>query len=422
MAFIVIILILAGITTSASTTTATNSTKLELLHRERNGNYSHWFQQRMKRDAKRVAYLMNHMEQVDFVGEVVSGVNEGVGEYIIPIEIGSPPIAQHVIMDTGSDLIWVQCQKCQQCHSQFDPIFDPARSSSYTEIPCESSACDRLNGKQDCDREGSCSYRASYADVSESKGTLVFETIVFGDVRILNMAIGCGYMNKGTFGHQAGIMGLGAGPLSLVYEIPVGGFFSYCLPSRDSQVSGSLVIGKEAISTGSVWVPLLSSIKNPSFYYVRMIGLGVGGIRLPISEDIFHLTESGDGGVIIDSGTTVSRFPKVAYEAFRDAFIAQTMDIPRAPGVDLFDTCFNLPNTIDMPLVSFHFWSDIGEVSLVIPPRNFLVVVDNMRTACFAFAPSPASFSIIGNIQQEQIKISYNTVGGTLGFGPDLCM
>ncbi|KAL0000300.1 hypothetical protein SO802_019902 [Lithocarpus litseifolius] len=283
------------------------------IERERNGNYSHWFQQRMKRDTKRVVYLMNRMEQVDFVGEVVSGVNEGV-------------------------------------------------------------ACDKLNGKQDCDHEGSCSYRAPYANGAEFKGTLVFETVVFGDIRILNMAIGCGYTNKGTFGHQARIMGLGVGPLSLVYEIPVGGFFSYFFPIRDSQH------------------------KEPKFYYVWMIGLGVRGIRLPISEDIFHLTESGDGGVIMDSGTTVSRFPKVAYEAFCDAFIAQTMDIPRAPGVDLFDTCFSLPNTTAMSLVSFHFWSDIGEVSLVIPPRNFLVAVDNMGTACFAFAPSPASFSIIGNI------------------------
>ena len=153
-----------------------------------------------------------------------------------------------------------------------------------------------------------------------------------------------------------------------------------------------------------------------------MTRLGVKRIWLPIFKDIFHLTESSDGEVIMDSGTTVSRFPKVAYEAFRDAFIAQTMDIPRALGVDLFDTCFSLPNTIDVPSVSFHFWSDIGEVSLVIPPRNFLVAVDNMGTYCFAFAPSPASFSIIGNIQQEQIKISYDTVGRTLGFGPDLCM
>ena len=47
----------------------------------------------MKHDAKRVAHLMNRMEQVDIVRELVSGVNEGIGEYIIPIAIGSPPIA-----------------------------------------------------------------------------------------------------------------------------------------------------------------------------------------------------------------------------------------------------------------------------------------------------------------------------------------
>ena len=74
------------------------------------------------------------------------------------------------------------------------------RSSSYIEIPCESLACDRLNGKMDCDHDGSCSYRA-YGGGSESKRTPVFETIVFGDARILNMAIGCGHMNKDTFGH-----------------------------------------------------------------------------------------------------------------------------------------------------------------------------------------------------------------------------
>ena len=51
-----------------------------------------------------------------------------------------------------------------------------------------------------CDHDGSCSYRA-YGGGSESKRTLVFETIVFGDAKILNMAIGCGHTNKGTFGH-----------------------------------------------------------------------------------------------------------------------------------------------------------------------------------------------------------------------------
>ncbi|KAI9188520.1 hypothetical protein LWI28_010459, partial [Acer negundo] len=58
----------------------------------------------------------------------------------------------------------------------------------------------------------------------------------------------------------------------------------------------------------------------------RLGGLGVGGVRVPISEDIFRLTESGYRCVIIDIGTAVTTLPTVAYEALRDAFIAKTSE------------------------------------------------------------------------------------------------
>ena len=122
MTFFITILILAGIIAFDST----NSTKLKLLHRDRNGNYIHRFQQSTKHDAKRVANLIYSVEQFAFEGEVISSLNEGIGEYLIPIGIGSLPTTQHVIMDTKNDLIWVQCQKCQQCYSQSDPNFQPS--------------------------------------------------------------------------------------------------------------------------------------------------------------------------------------------------------------------------------------------------------------------------------------------------------
>ena len=92
-------------------------------------------------------------------------------------------------------------------------------------------------------------------------------------------------------------MGLGAGSLSFVYELPVDGFFNYYLPSRDCEVSGSLVLIREAILVSTIWVPMLSSIKNPSFYYLWLTSLGVGGIQVPIFEDVFQLIELSDGGV-----------------------------------------------------------------------------------------------------------------------------
>ncbi|KAK0572911.1 hypothetical protein LWI29_000293 [Acer saccharum] len=74
-----------------------------------------------------------------------------------------------------------------------------------------------------------------------------------------------------------------------------------------------------------------------NIYYVRLLGLGVGGARVPISKDIFLLTKSVYGGVIIDTGTMVTTLPTVAYEALRDAFIAKTRGV-RASNVLIFVT------------------------------------------------------------------------------------
>ncbi|KAK3004472.1 hypothetical protein RJ639_018473 [Escallonia herrerae] len=141
-------------------------------------------------------------------------------------------------------------------------------------------------------------------------------------------------------------------------------------------------------------------------------------MRVPISEDVFELTQLGDGGVVMDTGTAVTRFPTAAYEAFRDAFVAETASLPRANGVSIFDTCYDLNEfvTVRVPTVSFYFSS--GPI-LTLPAGNFLIPVDEMGTFCFAFAPSPSGLSILGNIQQEGIQISYDGANGFVGFGPN---
>ncbi|KAK4842675.1 hypothetical protein QYF36_025833 [Acer negundo] len=87
----------------------------------------------------------------------------------------------------------------------------------------------------------------------------------------------------------------------------------------------------------------------------RLSGLGVRGVRVPISEDIFWLTKSGYGGVIIDTGTAVTTLPTVAYEALRDAFTAKTSGV-RAPSVSIFDTCYHQSSdNFQFPSISFYF-------------------------------------------------------------------
>ncbi|KAK4440940.1 protein ASPARTIC PROTEASE IN GUARD CELL 2 [Sesamum alatum] len=411
-----------------------NSTvKLHLLHRDRLGfswhnDHGRRFEARMKRDARRVAGLIRRLsgggaasyEVADFGAEVVSGMDQGSGEYFVRIGVGSPARSQYMVIDSGSDIVWVQCQPCSQCYHQSDPVFDPAHSASFSGVSCSSSVCERVENSG-C-HAGRCKYEVSYGDGSYTKGTLAMETLTIGHTVVQNVAIGCGHMNRGMFIGAAGLLGLGGGSMSLVGQLggQAGEAFSYCLVSRGTGSFGSLEFGRSVLPVGAAWVPLLRNPRAPSFYYIGLSGLGVGGTRVPISEDTFRLTEYGEGGVVMDTGTAVTRLPTTAYVAFRNTFMAETANLPRAPAVSIFDTCYDLNGfvTVRVPTVSF-FLS--GGPILTLPARNFLIPVDERGTFCFAFAPSPSGLSIIGNIQQEGIQISFDGSSGYVGFGPNVC-
>ncbi|XP_057772640.1 protein ASPARTIC PROTEASE IN GUARD CELL 2 [Salvia miltiorrhiza] len=403
--------------------------KLHLLHRDKlpfswQKEHRRRFEARMKRDARRVASLLRRTsgayEVADFGAEVVSGMDQGSGEYFVRIGVGSPARSQYMVIDSGSDIVWVQCQPCTQCYHQSDPVFDPADSASFSGVSCSSSVCDRVENSG-C-HAGRCKYEVSYGDGSYTKGTLALETLTVGHTTVQNVAIGCGHMNRGMFVGAAGLLGLGGGSMSLVGQLggQTGQAFSYCLVSRGTASYGSLEFGRSVMPVGAAWVPLLQNLRAPSFYYIGLSGLGVGGTRVPVSEDTFKLSESGDGGVVMDTGTAVTRLPAAAYVAFRDAFLAETANLPRAGEVSIFDTCYDLNGfvTVRVPTVSF-FLS--GGPILTLPARNFLIPVDERGTFCFAFAPSPSDLSIIGNIQQEGIQISFNAANGYVGFGPNVC-
>ncbi|KAK7390770.1 hypothetical protein VNO78_18837 [Psophocarpus tetragonolobus] len=418
---------------SKSTVTETKW-KLKVVHRDKVSIFNSSedqrsrFNARMQRDAKRVGALVRRIsggegryEVEGFGSEVVSGMEQGSGEYFVRIGVGSPARNQYVVIDSGSDIIWVQCEPCTQCYHQSDPVFNPAESSTYSGVSCGSSVCSHVDNGG-C-HEGRCRYEVSYGDGSYTKGTVALETLTFGRTLIRNVAIGCGHRNQGMFVGAAGLLGLGGGPMSFVGQLggQTGGAFSYCLVSRGSQSSGGLLqFGREAMPMGAAWVPLIHNPRAQSFYYIALSGLGVGGLRVPVSEDVFKLSELGDGGVVMDTGTAVTRLPRPAYEAFRDAFISQTTNLPRASPVSIFDTCYDLFGfvSVRVPTVSFYF---SGGPILTLPARNFLIPVDDVGTFCFAFAPSPSALSIIGNIQQEGIQISVDGANGFVGFGPAVC-
>jgi hypothetical protein len=67
-------------------------------------------------------------------------------EYAMTLYLGTPVQKFVLIVDTGSDLVWVQCKPCtspDSCYPEADPLFDPSASSSYAPVPCsDNTICD----------------------------------------------------------------------------------------------------------------------------------------------------------------------------------------------------------------------------------------------------------------------------------------
>ncbi|KAL0327666.1 UNVERIFIED_CONTAM: Aspartic proteinase CDR1 [Sesamum angustifolium] len=100
------------------------------------------------------------------------------GEYLLKVKIGTPPVEQLGIADTGSDLTWTQCQPCTQCYKQNIPLFDPRKTKTYRRVSCQSDQCNAV-GSASCDSRNACQYQVSYGDRSYSIGDLAVETFTF---------------------------------------------------------------------------------------------------------------------------------------------------------------------------------------------------------------------------------------------------
>ncbi|KAG9138045.1 hypothetical protein Leryth_001310 [Lithospermum erythrorhizon] len=350
---------------------------------------------------------------------LTSGANQGSGEYFTRVGVGRPVKQFYMVIDTGSDISWLQCKPCTECYEQSDPIFNPGSSTTYKSVGCSSQQCNAL--RVSACQANSCLYQVSYGDGSYTVGDFATESVTFGSASaksIPNVAIGCGHQNEGLFIGAAGLLGLGHGKLSFPTQIKTTSF-SYCLVQRDSSASSTLDFDS-APPRDSVTVPLLRNPKINTFYYLPLAGLAVGGRPVSLPESVFAFDSSGYGGVIIDSGTAVTRLQTAAYNSLRDSFVKLSQHLPKSSSFALFDTCYDLSSmsSVTVPTVAFRFG---GGKTVALHPKNYLIPVDSAGKYCFAFAPTSGSLAIIGNIQQQGTRVSYDLANNVVGFSPDKC-
>lgn len=355
----------------------------------------------------------------------------GAGEYYSEFYIGTPPQLVLAMVDLGSDLVWIpeySCRFCPKLTSIIKSYFFPTSSSSFTPLPSLSDSCRKIEGTHVEDDTTSCMVHVGSAEGYWGAPEFALESVrLNGSARhrrhaIKKLLIGVSGVQVPT----GGVLGLGQGKMSFASQL--GKFylpasrnkFSYCLADTDEPTGSSLIFGGYQPDTDLLFTPLNKHPHVETFYYVNLVGVAVNGVKLPISSDIRGLNEAGEGGAIIDPGTSFSKFPQPVFELIVAAFKSFTkLPMTSVPG---FALCYNISNiaALPFPTVSLIFE---GQVEMKLPVENSLVVGNEQGDAmCLAMVPgAPGAPSIIGGTQQQNFYMVFDRERSRLGFAPRLC-
>ncbi|KAI0519501.1 hypothetical protein KFK09_006950 [Dendrobium nobile] len=367
---------------------------------------------------RRAANATAHLNPI--AGSLSAGYPVDIGKalgtnlYIVNIGLGTPTNSFTVAIDTGSDLTWTQCVPCDNCYTQKDPFYDPTQSSTFADIPCNSQYCIDLENFG-CSSTSTCLYHEIYGDGSYTNGSFIQDTFTFSDDAIPNFRYGCGHNNSVSFGKADGVLGLGRGVVSIISQTTqlYNNVFSYCLPSGTTTI-GYLELG--SFGPDVEFTPMLTNQNLPSFYFLKLIAISIGGARLALSPTVFT-----DPGTILDSGTTISRLPPTAYFALRDIFRQYMIDIPKAPPLSLLDTCYNFTNyeIVNVPSIALIY---DGEVTTTLDFNGIVYMNDNSQV-CLAFTANndDSELVIIGNVQQRRFEVVYDVGNLKIGFAAKGC-
>uniref|UniRef100_A0A7N0UXD2 Peptidase A1 domain-containing protein n=1 Tax=Kalanchoe fedtschenkoi TaxID=63787 RepID=A0A7N0UXD2_KALFE len=377
------------------------------------------------------------------------------GGYSIPLTFGTPPQQLNFVMDTGSSLVWFPCTHryvCSDCNfPNIDPetihTFIPRLSTSVKILGCRNPKCGLLsdpdvnNRCADCDpKSAACSqacpaYIIQYGSGATS-GLLLLENLDFPERIVPDFLIGCSLFSNRQ---PEGIAGFGRGPTSLPVQMGLKKF-SYCLLSHkfdDAPKSSALVLDTgDAEVAGLSYTPFR---KNPvgsntaflDYYYVTLRRIIVGEKRLKIPHSFLVPGSDGNGGTIVDSGSTFTFMDKPVYDVVAREFELQMGNYTRAADVEKETSlrpCFDVSQekTVSFPELYFAFK---GGAKMGLPLTNYFSVLDRPGVVCMTIVTSdfiePGSSVgpaiIVGNYQQQNYYVEYDLEKERFGFKKQIC-
>ncbi|CAM8947800.1 unnamed protein product [Rhodiola kirilowii] len=433
-----------------------SSEQFELIHRHASILSTVSKLERMKQlvhgDSVRKEEISNRIEVVkrrranevliqprEMISPMRSASDVGLGQYFVSFRVGTPPQKAVLIADTGSDLTWLKCNygklfghlDASEFHTA--KTFWADRSPTFRFVPCGSKVCSddlsNLFSLADCPKDGApCAYDYRYADGSFIMGHFAFDTVTVSlrnkePMRVKDILIGCSNSTQ-SFEKADGVMGLGYGKHSFAIRAAeeFGAKFSYCLVDHLSPSNhiNYLTFG----NTTRTYLPHMQQTELivghiGTFYAVDVQGISVDGKMLDIPAEVWDVTSKG--GVIFDTGTTLTALVKPAYGPLMDALKLKLSKFEKVEIPDLImEHCFNSTGfkESDAPKLSIHFKDGAVFVPLV---RSYIIELE-ADVNCLGFTGIGwPDVSVIGNILQQNHLWEFDVGKHKLRFGPSHC-
>jgi hypothetical protein len=175
-----------------------------------------------------------------------------------------------------------------------------------------------------------------------------------------------------------------------------------CLPDFVSSTStGLFSVGQGSIPATAIFVPLVSNSMYPSFYFVGLNDISVGGERLLIPPAVL-----GRGGTIVDSGTVITQLVPQAYNALKTSFRSKTQNLPSAKPFSILDTCYDLSSysQVRIPTITVHFQNN---ADVVVSASAFFLpfIVTDLRCAWHSHRrPNPLLLTLSGTSNNSECE------------------
>ncbi|KAK4260375.1 hypothetical protein QN277_003500 [Acacia crassicarpa] len=424
--------------------------------------------------SRSAARFHNHRRQQQLSLPLSAG-----SDYTLSFNLGThPPQPVTLYMDTGSDLVWIPCApfECILCEGKSNPSLfpKPLNVSRSRTVSCKSPACSAAHTSlsssdlcaisrcplisietSDCSSFACPPFYFAYGDGSLI-ARLYHDSVSISSVFLRNFTFGCAHT---TLGEPVGVAGFGRGLLSLPAQLAafspqLGHQFSYCLISHsfDKQrvrQPSPLILGRydedDKRTDGElvqfVYTPMLENPKHLYLYSVGLAGVSVGKKTIPAPEMLRRLDHRGNGGMVVDSGTTFTMLPASLYNSVVAEFDRRVGRVhERASEVEDetgLGPCYymgKVKNETKVPTVTLRF--EGKESDVVLPRKNYFYEFlyggygtgRKKKVGCLMLMNGGDDAELndgpgatLGNYQQQGFEVVYDLEKQRVGFARRKC-